>query len=105
MVYRSSSFLDRQEAAIAASLGVTTALPAGWVSYRPVSHRVFIKIRRNKKGILVKVVIGIATIVEHRKAHVEVVRARLRELHLISDFIDVLGENRLSIERPLLGCR
>src|SRR5437762_11594855 len=79
-----------QETGIAAaSLGVTTVSPIGRVSQRPVSLRIFVKVRRKKKGIFAQVVPIPTRIVEHRKTHVEVVGAGCRKLDLISDFIRV----------------
>ena len=88
---------------IAAALGVSAVLPSG-VNQWPIRLRILIKIRRKKKGILVKIARLTYTTLEHRKSHVEVIRARLRKLHLISDLITMFW-GRLGPERPLLGCR
>src|SRR5437773_110627 len=71
----------------AASFGVTTVPPIGGVSQRPVGLRILVKVWRKKEGIFTQVIPIPTSIVEHRKAHVEVVGTRRRELHPIGDFI------------------
>src|SRR5437762_13641094 len=95
-----------QETGIAAaSLGVTTVSPVGRVSQRPVSLRIFVKVRRKEKGILAQVIPISTRIVKHGKPHVEEVSARRRKLHPIGDFVRVQAEvGGLSKQRPLLGC-
>src|SRR5436190_16787122 len=93
-----------EPSSVAAAFGITTGLPI-WRNQGPVSLRIFVKVWGKKKGIFVQVMSQVPAILEHRKAHVEVVRARCRELHLISDFINELREYGLRKERSLLGCR
>src|SRR5207244_2757895 len=84
----SSHFRNIKETStVAASFAVTTIPPIGGVSQRPVGLRILIKVWRKKEGILAKIISIPTRIVEHRKAHVEVVRARRHELYLIGDFI------------------
>src|SRR6266850_6064312 len=90
----------------AASFAVTAVPPIGGICQRPVSLRVFIKVGRKKERIFAEVIPIPARIVEHRKAHVEIVSARRRELHPIGDFVRVQSKvGGLSKQRSFLGCR
>ena len=91
---------------IAAAFAVATVSPVGGISQWPVSLWVLVKVRGKEEGIFAQIIPVPTRIVEHREAHVEVVRARRRELHLIGDFVRVQPKvGGLSKQRPFLGCR
>src|SRR5437667_5782232 len=91
---------------IAAAFAVATVSPVGGISQWPVSLRVFVEVGRKEKGIFAEVIPIPTRVVEHCKAHIQVVRARRRKLHLVGDLICMQTKvGGLSKQGPFRGCR
>src|SRR6185295_964207 len=91
--------LDEEESgSIATTFGISTS----W--QRPICLRILAKIRWDKEGIFVAIGSHVAAILEHGEAHIQVIRPRFVELHLVRHFVRVLGENRFRVKRRPARC-